>query len=100
LAVISLAADGAEPAKEKGWTQEQFLITFWCPPPATDQTLAAVAAEHYNLTWVPAEGFGIDEPRHGANRVRLFAPFGLVLGEVSHLSALPLRPLCPTSPSW
>jgi len=53
-----LAADGAASAATApgGWKQTQFLITFWCPPPATDEALAAVAAERYNLTWVPAEG--------------------------------------------
>ena len=56
LATISLVAGAAEPAKDKGWTQKQFIISFWCPPPTTDQALAAVAAEHYNLTWVPVEG--------------------------------------------
>jgi hypothetical protein len=49
LGTISLVAGAAEP--DKGWTQKQFIISFWCPPPATDHALAAVAAEHYNLTW-------------------------------------------------
>ncbi len=44
VATRSTAADG--------WKQKQFLITFWLPPPATDEILANVAAEHYNLTWV------------------------------------------------
>ena len=57
LGAISLVAGAAEPAK--GWTQKQFIITFWCPPPITDQALAAVAAEHYNLTWVPVEGLDV-----------------------------------------
>jgi len=56
LATISLVADAAEPAKDKGWTQKQFIISFWCPPPTTDPALAATAAEHYNLTWTPVEG--------------------------------------------
>lgn len=38
LATISLAADAGEPAKNGGWTQKQFIITFWCPPPATDRS--------------------------------------------------------------
>ena len=59
LTTIALVAGAAEPVKNKGWTQKQFIITFWCPPPATDQTLAAVAAEHYNLTWVPVEGLDL-----------------------------------------
>jgi hypothetical protein len=31
-------------------TQKEFIITFWCPPPATDDALARVAAEGDNLT--------------------------------------------------
>jgi hypothetical protein len=37
------------------WKQDKFVITFWCPPPATDANLSAVAAEGYNLTWAPAD---------------------------------------------
>ncbi len=61
-----LGADSAAPAAPQleGWKQEQFLITFWCPPPATDEALAAVAAEHYNLTWVPIEGLDVAQ-KHG-----------------------------------
>ena len=59
LATISLVANAAELAKNEEWTQKQFIITFWCPPPATDHALAAVAAEHYNLTWVPADGLDV-----------------------------------------
>ena len=55
-----LACGGAaEPANDTAWKQKEFIITFWCPPPATDQALAAVAAEHYNLTWVPVEGLDV-----------------------------------------
>jgi hypothetical protein len=46
-------------AEAKGWTQKEFLITFWCPPPATDENLARVAAEGYNLTWTPVEGLDV-----------------------------------------
>ena len=45
------AADAAE-----RWKQRDFIITFWCPPPATDDALTAVAAEGFNLTSAPAEG--------------------------------------------
>ena len=48
--------DATEIAPKAGWKQKQFIITFWCPPPPTDQALAAVAAENYNLTWAPVEG--------------------------------------------
>lgn len=55
--LLGSMALGAEP--EAGWMQKQFLITFWGPPPATDEALSAVAAEHYNLTWVPVEGLDL-----------------------------------------
>jgi hypothetical protein len=51
-------------ATAAGWTQKQFLVTFWCPPPATDENLARVAAEGFNLTWTPAEGLDV-AARHG-----------------------------------
>ncbi|MCE5276464.1 MAG: hypothetical protein ABFD92_19445 [Planctomycetaceae bacterium] len=41
------------------WRQKQFMVTFWCPPPASDEALARVAAEGYNLTWVPVEGLDV-----------------------------------------
>ena len=55
---VSLAANAEEVERTVGWKQKQFIITFWCPPPATDEALAA-AAEHYNLTWVPVEGLDV-----------------------------------------
>lgn len=64
LTAMSLAANAGEPAAAAGWKQKQFIITFWCPPPATDEALANVAAEHYNLTWVPVEGLDV-AARHG-----------------------------------
>ncbi len=64
LGLMSLAAGGAEPAATVRWKQKQFIITFWSPPPATEEALAAVAAEHYNLTWVPVEGLDM-AAKHG-----------------------------------
>ncbi len=52
------------PAKAPGWTQNQFLVTFWSPPPATDENLARVAAGGFNLTWTPVEGLEV-AARHG-----------------------------------
>ena len=46
------------------WTQKQFLITFWSPPPATDEHLARVAAEGYNLMWLPAESLDVAARHH------------------------------------
>ncbi|HNR97787.1 MAG TPA: hypothetical protein PKX48_04320 [Planctomycetota bacterium] len=56
IALSSWCLLAAVPEASGGWKQTRFLITFWCPPPATDAALAAVAAEGYNLTWVPVEG--------------------------------------------
>jgi hypothetical protein len=47
-----------------GWQQKQFLITFWSPPPATDEALAAVRAEGFNLTWVGVDGLDL-AGKHG-----------------------------------
>ncbi|HOW69209.1 MAG TPA: hypothetical protein PKY77_01300 [Phycisphaerae bacterium] len=57
--VVAPASTLAAPATGKGWTQKQFIITFWCPPPATEEALKAVAAEHYSLTWVPPDGLDV-----------------------------------------
>ncbi len=64
-------ASSAEPAAATrsaaadGWKQKQFLITFWLPPPAMDDVLANVAAEHYNLTWVQqVEGLDVAARHH------------------------------------
>ena len=46
------------------WKQDRFLITFWCPPPATDANLARVAQEGFNLTWTPVDGWDV-AARHG-----------------------------------
>jgi hypothetical protein len=55
---------GACLAAETGWSQRQFLITFWRPPPATDQNLTRVAAEGFNLTWTTEAGLDV-AARHG-----------------------------------
>lgn len=57
-------AFGEAPATAAPWTQKQFLVTFWCPPPATDENLARVAAEGFNLTWTSVEGLDV-AARHG-----------------------------------
>lgn len=38
------------------WNQDQFLVTFWCPPPATDENVAVLSRDNYNLTGVGIEG--------------------------------------------
>ena len=56
LLVSICAADFGQAApKGGGWKQKQFIITFWFPPPATDEALARVAAEGFNLTWAMTE---------------------------------------------
>lgn len=55
MLTLRLDARPAELAPAR-WQQSRFLITFWCPPPATDEALARVAAEGFNLTWTPPEG--------------------------------------------
>lgn len=64
LLLTVASAFGVMPNPAGRWTQKDFLITFWCPPPATDENLAAVAAEGFNLTWTPAEGLDV-AARHG-----------------------------------
>lgn len=63
LAVSATAQGAARPAP-KTWKQDRILITFWCPPPATDDALATVAAEGYNLTWTPESGLDV-AGKHG-----------------------------------
>lgn len=62
----------AKPAANAHWKQKEFIITFWCPPPATDENLARVAAEGFNLTWTPVEGLDA-AARHGL-RAMLTSP--------------------------
>jgi len=64
LATLGASAGGIPPRPAAHWTQKEFLITFWSAPPATDENLARVAAEGFNLTWTPAEGLDV-AARHG-----------------------------------
>lgn len=64
LTIAGPAVRGEPPATGTRWTQKQFIITFWCPPPATDEALARVAAEGFNLTWTPPEGLDIAARHH------------------------------------
>lgn len=64
LASFCGASHSAQPASAGCWTQKQFLITFWCPPPAADEALVRVAAEGFNLTWTPAEGLDVAARHH------------------------------------
>jgi len=64
MCVCVLLAVGCAQAAARPWKLDHILVTFWCPPPATDENLAAVAAEHYTMTWVPVEGLDV-AARHG-----------------------------------
>jgi len=63
-ASLTAQLSAASPTPAPGWSQRQFIITFWCPPPATDEALTRVAAEGFNLTWTPADGLDAAH-RHG-----------------------------------
>src|SRR6266571_9358661 len=39
--------------------QNNFLITFWCPPPPTKEALSSVAKEGFNLTWTDEHGLDV-----------------------------------------
>ena len=64
LGGLSPNLSGAPAPLSGGWKQKEFIITFWCPPPATDEALARAAAEGFNLTWVPAEGLDVAARHH------------------------------------
>ncbi len=54
LCVFSAPAWSAD-----SWKQNQFIITFWCPPPADKEILSRVAKEGFNLTWTDERGLDI-----------------------------------------
>ena len=64
LVCLRANAVGAPAQPAGGWKQKEFIITYWCPPPATDEALARAAAEGYNLTWVPADGLDTAARHH------------------------------------
>ena len=64
LACLCTCALGAPKQPHAGWKQKDFIITYWCPPPATDEALARAAAEGYNLTWVSPEGLDTAARHH------------------------------------
>jgi len=64
LGNAGLVVCGEAPATGARWTQKQFIITFWAPPPATDEALARVVSEGFNLTWTPPEGLDVAARHH------------------------------------
>jgi hypothetical protein len=64
LGCLCASLAGAPTQAAGGWKQKEFIITFWCPPPATDEALARAAAEGYNLTWVPEDGLDVAARHH------------------------------------
>jgi len=35
------------------WKQNMFIITYWFPPPATNEMFSTLASEGFNLIWAP-----------------------------------------------
>jgi hypothetical protein len=70
IVILLLAGLSNFAANAGGWKQDRFLITFWCPPPATDENLARVAREGFNLTWTPEAGLDVAQ-RHGLRAMLL-----------------------------
>jgi len=58
-AVCIMLAMGSAEAAVKTWELDRIITTFWNAPPATDEALAAVSAEHYSMTWVPESGLDV-----------------------------------------
>jgi hypothetical protein len=52
LICVCAALDCAD-AASRSWSLDRIIVTFWNAPPPTDEALAAVAAEHYTMMWVP-----------------------------------------------
>jgi hypothetical protein len=59
IACLSASAFGGTAQPAPGWKQKEFIITYWCPPPATDEALARATGEGYNLTWVSTNGLDV-----------------------------------------
>lgn len=62
--LLAMTALAALSPQASAWQQDRFLVTFWCPPPATDEALSAVAAEGYNLTWAAPDKLDV-VAKHG-----------------------------------
>ncbi len=60
---LSVACCGT--AEDK-WQQEKFIITMWCPPPATEENIQILARDKYTLTGV---GIGGDRSLPESNLV-------------------------------
>ena len=58
LLIASICAPGSGQASQNArpWAQKEFIITFWFSPPATDEALARVVAEGFNLTGTSEAG--------------------------------------------
>jgi hypothetical protein len=64
LAITLIVLAGSAGAASGRWRPKQIIVTFWCPPPATDEALARVASEGYNMTWLGAGELDAAQ-RHG-----------------------------------
>ena len=70
---------------EAKWRQQEFIVTMWCPPPATEENMAILERDHYTLTGVGTEG---DRTAAGANLVEQ-----LDIAQKHHMKALVFNPL-------
>ena len=51
--LLLASTDNKQPKAAK---LDKLIVTFWSPPPATDDILKEVKSQGYNLTWTPEEG--------------------------------------------
>ena len=66
---------------EAKWQQKDFIITMWSPPPATEENMAILARDHYNLTAVGRLETGknligeLDIAKKYGLKAQVFVPF-------------------------
>ncbi|MHB0998372.1 MAG: hypothetical protein ACYC27_03920 [Armatimonadota bacterium] len=56
VSIIMVGVLSAICSPASAWKQKDFMITFWCPPPANEENMAILSRDHYNLTGVGIEG--------------------------------------------
>lgn len=75
LSIMTLGVLAGVCIPASAWKQDDFIITFWCPPPATDENLVRAASEGYNLTSAPVDGLDV-AARH---KLRVWLQDGLLV---------------------
>ena len=63
--------------KTKGWTQDKFIITMWCPPPSNDANLKILSRDGYTLTMIQSSKENYD-PIPALDRVQKYGLKALV----------------------